>query len=1082
MNRNELVAAVGLTLLLLATTARGEFYWSHISVTFEADGTVIHESRSGVPLVGGMLSAIAREFQALVDVIVLTLVTAVVAAVLGRLLITARRRIDLLTAQAGALVTRLAAGTPSSQPAGTPEMEDSLETGREPDPAESALIDTLRPLLFRGLRLLPVGIVILPVGLLFTTNLTVWVYLLLLAPVPPVLGVLLLRARRQLRALTARVSDLETTLFADAALSPPSATAPALGLATTPAATTAATTTRPPSAHPPAVPAERASAAETMATGSPRPSDLPAGKAMPDESPASPAPDQPVPARSPAGTERVMFESGRGPDPAGPPWIDALRSFLFGGNTLVRVGIILLFFGFAFFLSYAAEQGWFPIEIRLGTSAAAGVTLLAIGWRLRDVRREYALALQGGGAGIVYLAAFAAVSFYDVIPAGVGLAVMLVLVGLTAALAVSQDAPSLAVLSSLGGFLGPVLVTRDASHVALFSYYAILDAGIVTVAWFRAWRQLNVLGFVFTFLVGAWWGAAFYEPQYFATMQPFLGLFVALFVAAPVLHAWRQPPRLAGFVDGTLVFGVPLAAYTLQHRLASGFEYGPAISALAFCGLYAVLAGLISGRGRESLRLLVESFVALSVVFGTLAIPLAVDGSWTAGAWALEGAAIVWIGVRHHRRPVLLAGLGLQLLAGCFAVYGQSSSELPGLNMVYLGRLVVSLSGLVSAWFLRRPGLPGLDSRPVSRVALAWGLIWWFGAGVNEISRHLSGLDQDSATLGFLAITAAALALMRSRLHWKDLAYPPMLLLPAMVLLTIDWLSTTPDLLAGWGAFAWPAAFLMQYWVLWRCETEWSTAAPWYHCGTLWLGVFLVWREVVWIAGQIPAADGSAWPFAVPALVPTFFLLALMTFGTLLRWPFERFRQVYVGIGPLPLAIAAAGWVLVASFHRGDPHPLPYVPLLNPVEFVQVFTLSVLVQWSLADAGRGSSETRWRMLGFFSFATLNGVLARATHYFRGVPFEPGALLSSGEFQALLSVVWTTVALITMLVATRVGCRPEWRLGAVLLTATVIKLFLFDLSDTGTLTRIVSFMVVGGLILVIGYVSPLPPEDARSKSG
>ncbi len=46
--------------------------------------------------------------------------------------------------------------------------------------------------------------------------------------------------------------------------------------------------------------------------------------------------------------------------------------------------------------------------------------------------------------------------------------------------------------------------------------------------------------------------------------------------------------------------------------------------------------------------------------------------------------------------------------------------------------------------------------------------------------------------------------------------------------------------------------------------------------------------------------------------------------------------------------------------------------------------------------------------------------------------------------------------------------------------TVIKLLLFDLADTGTLTRIVSFIVVGGLILIVGYFSPLPPKDAESK--
>ena len=771
-----------------------------------------------------------------------------------------------------------------------------------------------------------------------------------------------------------------------------------------------------------------------------------------------------------AGMEGTSFQSRPRSHPVWPAWAPALRSFLFGGNTLVRLGAVILFFGFAFFLGYAADQGWLPVELRLSAAVAAGIALLAIGWRVRDLRREFGLALQGCGAGIVYLTVFAAVNF-DVIAAGVGLRVMLVLVAVTGVLAARQDAPSLAVLASLGGFLGPVLVTRDASHVALFSYYAVLDAGIAAMAWFRAWGALNLLGFVFTFLVGAWWGAAFYQPLHFATTQPFLALFFALFVAVPVLHAWRRPPRPAGFVDGILVFGVPLAAYTLQHRLASGFEYGPALSALAFCVFYAVVAGLIAGRGRESLRPLVESFVALSAVFGTLVVPLAVDGSWTAAAWALEGAALVWIGARWNRRLVLLSGLGLQFLAGCMAVVGQSSGALPVLD---LGHPLVGLSGLVSAWCLRRPGVLNLDSRLVSAVALTWGAAWWFGAGVNEISRHLSGLDQDSATLGFLSISAAAFALMRSRLPWNDLAYPPLLLLPAMVLLTADWLLTTPDVLAGWGVLAWPSAFLFQYWVLRRCESDWSAAAPWYHCGTLWLGVFLVWREAVWVGGQI-TPDGTTWSVAVGALVPTYFLWAPMTFRTLLPWPVERFREIYLGIGQLPLVLAAAGWVLAASFHPGDPYPLPYVPLLNPVEFVQVFSLGVLLQWSLADAGRRSIAARC----LFGFVVLNGVLARTTHHLFDVPFEADALLSSDVFHTLLSVAWTTTALVVMVAATRTRRRPAWWVGAALLTVTVIKLFLFDLADTGTLTRIVSFMVVGGLILVLGYVSPLPPEDAEA---
>src|SRR2546429_85746 len=51
------------------------------------------------------------------------------------------------------------------------------------------------------------------------------------------------------------------------------------------------------------------------------------------------------------------------------------------------------------------------------------------------------------------------------------------------------------------------------------------------------------------------------------------------------------------------------------------------------------------------MRLLVEAFVALSLAFGTLALPLAFDGRLTSAAWALERAAGAWIAVRQGRLP-----------------------------------------------------------------------------------------------------------------------------------------------------------------------------------------------------------------------------------------------------------------------------------------------------------------------------------------------------------------------------------------------------------------------------------------------
>jgi uncharacterized membrane protein len=54
-------------------------------------------------------------------------------------------------------------------------------------------------------------------------------------------------------------------------------------------------------------------------------------------------------------------------------------------------------------------------------------------------------------------------------------------------------------------------------------------------------------------------------------------------------------------------------------------------------------------------------------------------------------------------------------------------------------------------------------------------------------------------------------------------------------------------------------------------------------------------------------------------------------------------------------------------------------------------------------------------------------------------------------------------------------------GALLLSIVLAKLFFNDLGNTGTVARIVSFIGVGVLLLVIGYVAPVPPK-VRQVSG
>lgn len=163
---------------------------------------------------------------------------------------------------------------------------------------------------------------------------------------------------------------------------------------------------------------------------------------------------------------------------AGKEWIST-------GNVPVKVGVIVSFFGVSFLLKYAVERQFIviPIEARyLAVAIGAGV-LLTIGWRLRNKMQTYALSLQGGGIGILYLTIFSAFRLHPLLPAPFAFVLLVLLTAFTGMLAVLQNARWLAIFGTVGGFLAPVLVsTGSGNHVALFSYYLLLNAAILGIA------------------------------------------------------------------------------------------------------------------------------------------------------------------------------------------------------------------------------------------------------------------------------------------------------------------------------------------------------------------------------------------------------------------------------------------------------------------------------------------------------------------------------------------------------------------------------------------------------------------------
>ncbi|MGY2375340.1 DUF2339 domain-containing protein [Pseudomonas sp. SDO524_S393] len=899
-----------------------------------------------------------------------------------------------------------------------------------------------------------------------------------------------------------------------------------------------------------------------------------ASQPLPDDAWApAPPPKEPATPRGPNLIERA---------------ISGARNWLLGGNTVLRVGVVLLFLGLAFLLRYATEGMVVPIELRYAGVAAAALGLLGLGWWLRLRNGQYGLILQGTGIAVLYLTVFAAMRLHPLIDPGAALGLLVAVTVFSAILAITQDALGLACAAALGGFAAPILASTGAgNHVALFSYFALLNAGILAIAWFKAWRLLNLIGFVGTFGIGFAWGMRSYTPELLWSTEPFLILFFLMYLAIGLLFARRKlsereeapegrdallrwSAAKGDYVDGSLLFGPPLVGFGLQFALVQHLEFAAAFSALGLGIIYLGLARLLSG-GRA--LLLAETCLALGVIFASLAIPLGLDARWTAAAWAVEGAGIFWLGMRQQRpvarafalllqlgaslaffgelrdsQDTLLQGpplgallLGAALLFSFYQLHtaapehtrrwerlGAPWLAVLGLGCVYLlapllfstqGSIVSwAVAGLAILWAGQRIGSPvvvrcgvvgqvlggalfaldpvtnawtpliiavaamvgawRLPRARLSTALLAWGVAWWALAVIIEVWRLAPATLHASLLLLAAALSVVIWTALALRLRWVALGIASTLLMPAASLVLWGTWTEFYHPAAQFGWLAWLTVFTVHFISLRRLAllvpANVLSAA---HVLGCWMLIGVLALELRYGLMML-SSEYNAWRWLGWAILPSLYLvLAAAPRGW--PWPVSAYPREYRVLAALPLAVLMLGWFWLANmFSDGAAEPLPSVPLLNPLDLGLLFALLGIYVWSRSVAPQRGPRIELLaqgVAGVSLFAFFTALVMRTAHHWGGVPFHLDALLESMLVQAGLSIVWTLIALGLMIGGHLRHRREVWLIGAALIAVVVAKLFFVELSNRGGLARIVSFIGVGGLLLVVGYFAPLPPK-------
>jgi len=319
-----------------------------------------------------------------------------------------------------------------------------------------------------------------------------------------------------------------------------------------------------------------------------------------------------------------------------------------GQYWLNRIGIVAMLIGVSYFLKYAFDNNWVGPggRITIGLLAGIGIVVWSESFRKRNYA-AFSYSLKAVGIGTLYLSLWGAFQIYHLIPAAAAFVAMATVTAATIALALSQDAELLASFALLGGFSTPVLLSTGQNHEAvLFSYVALLDLAILTMAIFKPWRRLLWGSFAGTIFLYLGWYSEYYSVGQRALTVAFAALFAAIFAVIPLAAGYARPTQSSGR-STTLTFLPLLNAAAFFLALYAMFEQEKTTLtwfALALAAVYLGIGSAVKNRlNLEDADFINLLHVAIAVAFITIAIPLKLDAQWITIGWLIESGVLLWL-------------------------------------------------------------------------------------------------------------------------------------------------------------------------------------------------------------------------------------------------------------------------------------------------------------------------------------------------------------------------------------------------------------------------------------------------------
>ncbi|HEY0679205.1 MAG TPA: DUF2339 domain-containing protein [Chitinophagaceae bacterium] len=384
---------------------------------------------------------------------------------------------------------------------------------------------------------------------------------------------------------------------------------------------------------------------------------------------------------------------------------NTLEEFI-GGNLASKVGILITVIGIFIGTKYAIEHNLVNPVIRVISGYLSGLALIGVALRLKNKYEQYSAVLMGGGLSVLYFITYVAYSFYGMMPQLLAFALMLVFTAATVYASLIYNRIVIAHLGLVGAYAIPILLSdQSGRYGVLFTYIAIINAGILVLSFRKYWKSLFYVSYVLTWLIYTFWITFQYRQQHFTIAIVFLFVFFFIFYATFLAYKLIKKEQY-GIWDVIVLLSNAFIFYSLGYTLLSeenSTDHLLGVFTLANAAIHLGVSMLVRHLKLAD-KALFYLLLGLVIAFITIAIPVQLDGNWVTLLWTTEAVLVFYTG-RKQQRPsyeklaVILTLLSfLSLLEDWsvhFDLFGvRSATPVPFLNIVFLTGILVSLAQL----------------------------------------------------------------------------------------------------------------------------------------------------------------------------------------------------------------------------------------------------------------------------------------------------------------------------------------------------------------------------------------------------